>query len=388
MHKAIKVKLLPTPEQANILDATLRACNDAANEVSKIARERGIKSKRDLRAVTYGIAKQIVGAAQPAQSSIRKVADAYATHRANLRAGNYGAKGTDRRAKAEAKIIAFRPRSSQPFDDRSLSWRHADRTVSIWTVEGRQVIPFTGREEDLALIAEARAGESDLIFRDGSWYLAATVRIQEPSASAPEEFLGVDLGIEKIAFVARADGSPVADWSGGAVTRKRKKNLLLRKRLQRKGTKSAKRLLKKRSGREARFATDVNHCISKRIVAEAQRTGRGIAVEDLGGIRDRVRHRKPQRATFHSWAFAQLGFFIAYKAAEAGVAFVQFDPAHTSQTCSKCGRVDRKARRSQAEYRCTDPSCGASLNADHNAAVNIARRGAQTWAAVNLPDAA
>jgi IS605 OrfB family transposase len=61
--------------------------------------------------------------------------------------------------------------------------------------------------------------------------------------------------------------------------------------------------------------------------AEATRTGRGIALEDLSGIRDRVRLRKPQRVTLHAWSFHQLGRFIAYKAARAGIAVVYVDPA-------------------------------------------------------------
>ena len=77
-------------------------------------------------------------------------------------------------------------------------------------------------------------------------------------------------------------------------------------------------------------------------MAEAERTGCGIAVEQLTGIRDRVRLRKPQRATLHTWAFAQLGSFLAYKAMQAGVAFVEVDPAYTSQTCSACGWVEKK----------------------------------------------
>jgi IS605 OrfB family transposase len=103
----------------------------------------------------------------------------------------------------------------------------------------------------------------------------------------------------------------------------------------------SRRLLKKRRRKEARFAADVNHQISQRIVAEAQRTGRGIAVEELTGIRARVRLRQPQRAAVHSWAFAQLGAFLGYKARAAGVAFVEVDPAYTSQTCSAFGWVDQ-----------------------------------------------
>lgn len=74
---------------------------------------------------------------------------------------------------------------------------------------------------------------------------------------------------------------------------RRTRNRELRHTLQMKNTKSAKRLLRQRARKEARFAADVNHQISKRIVAEAERTGRGIAVEELTGIRERVRLRKP-----------------------------------------------------------------------------------------------
>ena len=68
--------------------------------------------------------------------------------------------------------------------------------------------------------------------------------------------------------------------------------------------------MRKRRRKEQRFAADINHQISKSIVAEAKRTGRGIAIEQLGGIRERVRFRKPQRATLHWWAFDQLGRFL------------------------------------------------------------------------------
>jgi putative transposase len=139
---------------------------------------------------------------------------------------------------------------------------------------------------------------------------------------------------------------------GGRLNRYRRRQARLRQKLQAKKSRSARRLLRKRSRKEARFAADINHQISKRIVAEAERTGQGIAVERLTGIRERVRLRKPQRATLHSWAFAQLGSFLAYKARQAGVAFVEVDPAYTSQTCSACGWVDKRNRRSQAVFTC------------------------------------
>jgi hypothetical protein len=94
----------------------------------------------------------------------------------------------------------------------------------------------------------------------------------------------------------------------------------------------------------------------------------------------------PQRATLHTWAFAQLGQYLQYKATKAGVAFVQVDPAYTSQTCHVCGHVDKKNRRSQASFICG--RCDFVGHADYNAALNIATRGAQRWGEVMRPDAA
>src|SRR5262249_22361611 len=91
-----------------------------------------------------------------------------------------------------------------------------------------------------------------------------------------------------------------------------------RQKLQKKGTKSAKRLMKKRSGREKRVAKDVNHCLSKAIVSTAKGTGRGLVLEDLTHIRSRVNGSKRQRRVLHSWGFFQLRAFIAYTAALAG----------------------------------------------------------------------
>ncbi|MFE2993145.1 zinc ribbon domain-containing protein [Streptomyces sp. NPDC059262] len=104
-------------------------------------------------------------------------------------------------------------------------------------------------------------------------------------------------------------------------------------------------------------------------MAEAERTGRGIALETLTGIRERARLRRPQRTMLHSWPFAQLGSFIAYKAKKAGVPVVYVDPAYTSQERSQCHHTARHNRPSQAVFSCR--VCGFVDHADHNASHNI-----------------
>jgi IS605 OrfB family transposase len=154
-----------------------------------------------------------------------------------------------------------------------------------------------------------------------------------------------------------------------------------RRTLHQKDTTSAKRLLRKRSGAEKRFAKDVNQRLSKAIVQTAQGTQRGIALDELNGIRERANKThagrtvaKRQRRVLHRWAFFQLRAFIAYTAALAGVPVVYVTPAYTSQTCSHCGHCERANRRTQAKFLCV--VCGFSAHADLNAACTIAHQAA------------
>src|SRR6185295_6298472 len=65
--------------------------------------------------------------------------------------------------------------------------------------------------------------------------------------------------------------------------------------------KNLRRALQRMKRREANFRRSENHRIAKRLVNKAKDTGRGLALEDLEGIRDRARFRKPQRARMSGW---------------------------------------------------------------------------------------
>jgi IS605 OrfB family transposase len=133
--------------------------------------------------------------------------------------------------------------------------------------------------------------------------------------------------------------------------------------------------------RESRFRKNLNHRISKQVVADAKDTGRGVALENLQGIRDRTTVRREDRAKFSGWSFFQLQSFVAYKARLLGVPVVWVDPRNTSRTCSACGHCAEANRKSQSEFVCGH--CGFALHADHNAALNVRHRGI-----LNYPDLA
>ncbi|MGW0685621.1 transposase, partial [Streptomyces sp. NPDC002754] len=239
MKLVVQVKLLPTAEQAPALEATLHACNRAATWVAQVAFEQQVKDRNGLQKLLYADVKATFGL------------------------------------------------SAKPFDDRCLSWQYDARTVSIWTVDGRMKnVRYTGSADQLKTLTSFRKGESDPVQRHGTWYLIATCDIPDPDVHEPVDWIGVDRGIVNLATTS--DG---ANYQGRRLTRYRRWQARKRAELQKKQTRSATRRLARRSRKEHRHATHMNHKISKEIVSVAQRTGRGIAVEQLDGIRDRVRLR-------------------------------------------------------------------------------------------------
>lgn len=352
MKQTLMIKLAPSPEHHQALLETMERFNEACNYASQIAFDTSTFGQAYLHRLVYRYLREHYGlSAQMAVRAIAQVVDSYKADRATRH--------------------LFKPHSAMVYDQRILAWKGLDK-VSILSLCGRQIVPIRiGAYQEARLDRKVR--QTDLILRDGVFYLAAVFDAPEPTPDNPDGFLGVDLGIVNIA--ADSDGQT---YSGGQVNGLRKRHSKLRARLQSNGSKQAKKLLKKRSKKERRFATHINHVTSRRIVDKAKDTGRGIALEDLTGIRSRITVRKSQRRQHHSWAFHQLRRFIEYKARLAGILVSVVDPKHTSQTCPQCGFVDKRNRVSQSLFSCV--SCGYSAPADTVAAVNIGRR-----AAVNQP---
>jgi len=340
-----QIKLVPDDETAEILSQTAARLNEAANYCSAQAWDSGVFGRVGLQRLCYREIRGTFGlSAQAAIHVTRKVADSYRKDRRSLR--------------------QLRPDGAVTYDDRILSWKPDMTTVSIWTLGGRITVRFVAGERSKKLLS-TRKGESDLVVRDGMFFLYATCVVEETEPIWSGEVLGVDRGIVNIATCSNG-----ANYTGKAVNAVRNRNCALRARLQAKKTKSAKRLLKKRKSKESRFATDTNHKISYRIVREAQRTGSAISLEDLEGIRNRTRVSKPQRRTHHSWSYYQLGEFISYKAALSGVPVVFVDPRNTSRRCPMCHCASKENRPSRDEFICQ--VCGLAGPADLIASVNIA----------------
>lgn len=200
--------------------------------------------------------------------------------------------------------------------------------------------------------------------RNKTFYLHVSLEYNDPEKVANLEVLGIDRGIVNIAVC-----SDNTFYNSKQIKNRRARYAYLRKELQSKGTKSAKRKLKRMSGEERRFVTDVNHCISKQIVNSEYTV---FALEDLSKIRVQKRRGKEFDRKLNNWSFYQLEQFLGYKAEALGKHVLLVDARYTSQKCSNCGHT-YKGNREGSAFRCR--KCGFELHADLNASRNIAQAG-------------
>jgi putative transposase len=348
MKLVVQIQLIPDAETSARLRLTVERFNEAANWTAGECFTRKEANVFEARKFAYHEVRSRFGlSSQMAQLAIKGVCDVY--------------------KRDKAKRVTFRKHAAMPFDQRTMSFKGIDR-VSLLTLEGRVVVPFILGSYQAARMT-LRKGQADLVLRkDGKWFLLVTVDVPDGAPVPVTDFIGIDLGIVNIA--TDSDGG---QHSGQAAEKVRRKHNLQRQRLQRKGTRGAKKKLQRVAGKEARFRRHENHIISKRIVETAKGTGRGIALEDLTNIRGRITARGGEaRNRLGGWAFAQLGSFVAYKARLAGIPVVFVSPRDTSRACAECGHCEKSNRKSQGEFSCR--SCGHSANADQNAARNIRSR--------------
>lgn len=352
------LKLNPTPEQAAYLEETMQTYCNVLNYISGIAHELGNCSNyvrlhqttyKDVRA-RFAMPSQIVISAE------RQVASSYASMRSNRNGGG-------------SAIFGFKGGVMLQGGKRGRDFRLVPRKslVSLSTTRGRQKVAFICGEQQARYFGWI-AASATLCRRRGIFYLHVVFKseAEQTPIEQAQSVIGVDLGMNYLATAVGPDGRTI--FIGGGQVKQRKRHYRrVRKSLQQKGTKGAKRALKRLSGKEARFQHDVNHVVSKRIVSFAsQYPSPVIVLEDLTGIRRSAKHRKAQRADFHSWAFYQLQECITYKAFRFPVA--KEDPRNTSKSCSRCGAI---GKRDKHNFTC---ACGYRDHADRNAAKNIALR--------------
>jgi IS605 OrfB family transposase len=350
MKLTLQMKLIPTTEQHRLLRETMHAFNAGASYVAEVGFHEHVFSQISLHKRCYRELRERFGLS--AQMAVRAIGKAVETFKRD-----------------KTVCPQFKSEGAITYDERILGWKGPTH-VSLWTLTGRQVLAMVYGEYQAGSMHRLK-GQVDLVYRDGTFYLYATIDIPDGAPIQPERFLGIDLGIANIAV--DSDGN---SYTGERIERVRQRCSTHRRTYQATHTKSAKRRLKKLAGKQSRFQRAVNHTLSKRLVTYAKDTKAALVLEDLTHIRSRMTVRKAQRSKQHNWSFRQLREFLIYKAKRVGIALLCVDPRNSSRTCRRCGYVDKKNRKSQADFSCL--RCGHTANADLNAARNLATRGAVT----------
>jgi IS605 OrfB family transposase len=352
--RTIKLRLRPDPHQEALLMEARQAVTDSFNQVCSLGWTQQQFNGVALHKATYPAQRERFKLpAQLAISARMKATEALASVR-------------DRQRKGKPVSCPHSECCPVRYDHRSYSVWFECGEVSLLTLQGRVKLSFR-----LAPCYSQYMGwdtDSSELMRDrkGRWWLHVVLSRsldEAPAKVEPENMVGVDLGIASPAVDSRG-------WRYGAEHWKdvQARNFKLRRELQSKGTRSAKRKLKKIAGRERRFRRNCDHVLSKRLV-QSMAAGETLVFEDLTDIRGRVKARRAQRRRLHSWSFAQLQGFVKYKAEAAGIQVALVDPRYTSQKCSQCQYVSRSNRPEQAVFKCRQ--CGFKCHADYNAALNI-----------------
>ena len=261
---------------------------------------------------------------------------------------------------------------------RNRDWSYlSSGQLSINTLDGRVKVNPICHGFDQYFDGTWKFGLAKLLKTGGKWYLhiSATKTVADFDNQTVKHVVGIDRGLHFLATTYDEQGQ-TAFFDGKAIMHKRAKYQKLRAKLQAKGTKSAKRRLKKLSGRENRWMTDVNHRLSKTLV---QKFGSNtlFVLEDLTGVSfERTDLPKALRNQNKSWAFYQLAQFLTYKAHLNNSEVIEVSAQYTSQRCPKCGTIKKSNRNHDLhEYHCSN--CGYRSNDDRLGAMNIQLLGTQ-----------
>jgi len=359
MELSVVAKLDLSAQDKQRLERTLDVFAAACNAISQAAFTERCFNPLALHHLTYyDIRQRFNLLANYTVRARERVARAYNIHKAQKR---------------PLKLLTFKPKSLD-LDARlfRLFLKDDEVWVSLASCDGGRVkCAIRAGQRYLPILRDSKPTSAVLKrHRDGELYLhiAVSVPVPEPS-DPPQNVVGVDLG--EIDLLVASNGVKI---SGVESIERRKRFRARRRILQRKGTR-ARRARTRLSDKERRWARNYLHTVSRRFV-DSLPPNSLVVLEDLGGIRDRCKRRgAEQRAQFHTWAFRQLQFMIAYKARLAGHQVVFVRPAYTSRTCPRCGHVGSSNRLSTRLFRCQQ--CGFQHNANFVASINIASRAVQ-----------
>jgi len=225
--------------------------------------------------------------------------------------------------------------------------------------------------------------KSYTIFEDcGKWFVSFIEYFKPKKFKKTKSQIGIDLGVKKLIYPSK--GKYINPFKNETLERriKTKQKDLSRKTKQSNNWIKCKQELKLLHQKLRWKHKDYLHKVSTilvnnhdLIVVETLKT-RNMTRSAKGTINKpgkNVRAKSGLNRSILKQGWNILLTMLEYKCDWYGKTFIKVDPKYTSQTCSSCGHVSKKNRRSQKSFKCI--SCGFQRNADRNAAKNILNKG-------------
>lgn len=395
LTKTIKLRIYVTPEQEMLFRQMTEQYRQACNFVSQYIFDNQFNmAYQSLNKKLYSDLRKLFGLkSQLAQSSIKTAISRYKTIKQQLFQNPYRYKDENGNWQRITKTlewlwkpVLFRRPQADLVRNRDYSFVDDGQVLSINTLGKRTKCTFEGEHFSEYLDGSYDLGTAKLVELKGLWYLHIPVTkiVEDFQNEHVRHVVGIDRGL-RFLTVSYDEQGKTEFVSGRKIATKRHKFQEVRKQLQSKGTKAAKRRLKAISGRENRWMSDMNHQISKTLV---QKYGKDtlFVLEDLTGVsfeENKLSQNAKRNYDLRSWAFYQLEQFLTYKAHENRSEVLKVSARYTSQRCPKCGTIHKGSRDHHKHlYSC---QCGYKSNDDRIGAMNIQLLGTMWISGDNNP---
>jgi len=364
MVKSFKYRLHPTKKQATLLKAHIEACRLLYNQLvaSRVQAWQNNKvslSCYDQQATLPLMKQQCPDFVQVYSQVLQQVAARV----------DKAFDGFFRRVKAKAGKAGFpRYRGEHRYDSItypqfSNGCRLDDKGLRLGKIGCLRIVQHTDLEGVPKTCTITRSAT-------GKWYASISCDIGQPVPRREDRPpVGIDVGLNS--FAVTSDGEHVAN---PRFFRKEEKNLAKAQRKWDKVKKTRSPVKEKRRKVIARVHERIRNKRHNFVHQESRKLVNRhnfIAAEDLEAQKMQKNKRLAKSIGDAAWSLFR--HCLQYKAEEAGIGFKAIDPKYTSQTCSGCGKVEKKPL-SQRWHEC---ECGVSLDRDHNAAINILTLGLQ-----------
>jgi len=212
------------------------------------------------------------------------------------------------------------------------------------------------------------------------WFITVGMEKEKPIVELTTESIGIDVGIKDLAICS--NGMTFKNINKTGLVKK------LGKRLRRLQRKISRKYYLNKEGRK--FVKTSNIIKLEKQIRLLHRKLSNIRNNHLHQATTKIVKTKPSRVVMEtlnikgmmknkhlSKAIAQQGLYefkrqLQYKCEFYGIKFVEADIWYpSSKTCSKCGHVKTKLSLSERTYICEE--CGAVIDRDFNASINLSR---------------